>query len=250
MHADIQRSVEVVGGETWTASPPACAESRWVLEKGPVVMGQAAATKAAAASEKEAAVGKAEEDSTADKAAAKMAAEKTAAEKAVAEKAAATSPLAEIDVASVACLLQNIGLAPLVDKLADCDREILSQLTDSDLREMGVSVPPHRRKLLEKVKEFETQGVLLDLLAARLPPVPLVPGGGLPPFLRQVSPADSKDSQRKSNRWGLGADAPAAGACDFFPVGWTPSKSAVEAIQCFQGAFSPMRFVFSSSQAR
>ena len=40
-------------------------------------------------------------------------------------------------------------------------------------------------------------------------------------------------SARKTNRWGVGIDAPAAGARDFFPIGFAPTKPAREAIDVF-----------------
>ena len=40
-------------------------------------------------------------------------------------------------------------------------------------------------------------------------------------------------SGRTRNRWGDGIDAPAAGARDFFPVGWIPNRAVKDAIQVF-----------------
>jgi hypothetical protein len=43
----------------------------------------------------------------------------------------------------------------------------------------------------------------------------------------------AEEPHRKRNRWGDGLDAPAAGARDFFPSGYTPSNTVAEAITAF-----------------
>eukprot|EP00667_Euglena_gracilis_P005727 EG_transcript_5769 len=48
-----------------------------------------------------------------------------------------------------------------------------------------------------------------------------------------ASPAAAPTTGRKTNRWGEGLDAPAAGARVFFPNGWVPQRDVAQAIAVF-----------------